>query len=94
MKHDNSHVSVGPGGVAFVGPDAVALFRGMALERALRFYADTGMQVNRAYTPTAMLRAASCVTSKTYKRGQYRTAAADVKTWCDAMRAAMPVVQA
>ena len=51
------------------------------------------MQVNRAYTPTAMLKAASGITGKTYKRGQHQQAADDIKVWCDAMKAALPVVE-
>lgn len=42
---------------SFVGEEAVNVFAMAALASALRFYAKTGMRVNRAYTPTAMMRA-------------------------------------
>jgi hypothetical protein len=79
------------GGITFSGPDAVALYRAAAIWSGLRMYARSRMQPNRAYTPTAMLKAAGSITGKTYKRGQYETAAADVKIWMDTMRAALPV---
>lgn len=79
------------GGTSFVGTDAVSLYRAFAIKYAIEFYAKTGMKVNRAYTPTAMLNAASGITGKTYKRGQFTQAAADVQTWIDTMQAAIPV---
>ena len=79
------------GAMTFAGPDAVALYRATALWAGLRMYAQSRMQPNRAWTPTAMLKAAGSITGKTYKRGQYETAAADLKIWMEAMKAAMPV---
>lgn len=87
-------IKCGPGGTAFVGRDAVALFRATALASGLRLYAKSGMVPNRAWTPTAMLRAAGAITGKTYKRGQHTLAADDLKTWADAMTAALPIVEA
>ncbi len=43
---------------AFVGPEAVNVFAMAALSSGLRLYAATGMKPNRAWTPTAMMRAA------------------------------------
>lgn len=43
---------------SFNGRGAVNVFAMAAIAAALRLYAKTGMQVNRAYTPTAMMRAA------------------------------------
>ena len=37
-----------------------------------------------------MLKMATEYTGKTYKRGQYEQAAADVGVWVDTMRAALP----
>ena len=81
------------GAASFVGPDAVALFRATALKSGLNMYAKCKMQPNRAWTPTAMLAAAADITKKTYKRGQYTQAAADLQIWIDAMKLAMPVVK-
>jgi hypothetical protein len=76
--------------VTFVGADAVALYRAAAIASALRFYAKTGMKVNTAYTPTNMLKAATGITGKAYKRGQYTQAAADLSVWVETMKAALP----
>ena len=78
------------GGTTLAGPDAVALYRATALWSALGLYARTQMKVNRAWTPTAMLKAAGTITGKTYKRGQYGQARADLKIWMDEMRDALP----
>lgn len=88
---EESKIVYGAGGTAFVGPDAVALFRAAALWSGLRLYARSRIKPNRAWTPTAMLKAAGQITGKTYKRGQYETAAADLKIWMDTMKAALPV---
>ncbi len=87
----NDHIASHPGGgMSFVGPDAVALYRATVIASALRFYDRTGMKVNRAYTPSAMLRVATEITGKSYKRGQYLLAAADLDVWAATMNAALP----
>lgn len=53
--------------------------RGLIIASALSVYARTGMKVNRAYTPTAMLKIASEITGKKYKRGEYMQASIDIK---------------
>lgn len=47
------------GSTSFVGADAVSAFRALSIASGLRFYAKTGMKINRAYTPSNMLRAAT-----------------------------------
>lgn len=90
---DQSYLTYNKDGSAssFVGPDAVEMFRAFAIAQALRLYAKTGMQANRAYTPTAMLKAASSITGKKYKRGQYVQAADDLTIWGQEMKAALPI---
>jgi hypothetical protein len=87
---NDSEIKTGPGGTTFAGPDAVALYRATALASGLRLYAKTGMQPNRAWTPTAMLKAATGITGKKYKRGEHAKAADDIKLWADTMSAALP----
>ncbi len=57
--------------MTFEGPEAVGRYRAVVIAHALLLYANTGIKVNRSYTPTAMLRAASDITGNTYKRGEY-----------------------
>jgi hypothetical protein len=87
------YIEHGASGTTFVGADATACFAAFALASALKLYAKTGMKANRAYTPTAMLRAASKITHKTYKRGDYLTAAADVQKWAEEMRDSIPHIE-
>jgi len=53
-------------------------YRAIAIKHALILYAKAGIKANRAYTPTAMLKAAEDITGIKYKRGQYALAAADI----------------
>jgi hypothetical protein len=92
MTSDDSFISAGKGGTLFAGPDAVALYRAIALRSALRLYVETGLRANRAYTPTAMRAAASRITRKPYKRTELARAMADLTLWIDAMKAALPVI--
>lgn len=60
---------------SFVGHEAVDVFAMAVIASALRLYAKTGLRVNRAYTPSAMLAAATRHTGIAFKRGQYVAAA-------------------
>jgi len=54
------------------------LYRALAIAKALKLYDNTGMKVNKAYTPTAMLRSAARITGNNYKRGEYMKAHDDI----------------
>ena len=53
-------------GTVFTGSD-VNIFRCHVIASALKLYAKTGMRVNRAYTPKAMLAAATQETGLVFK---------------------------
>jgi len=53
----------------------------VAVASALEFYAKTGVQVNRAYTPKAMMRTAEQILGRTFKARDYRGAAAALREW-------------
>jgi len=77
-------------GVAFVGTDAVNLYRAMTLKSALSLFAKTGIIPTRGVTGTAMLKMATEYTGKAYKRGEHAKAAEDLDIWIKTMRAAIP----
>lgn len=61
---------------------APAIYQAMVIRSALRLYAKTGMQVNRAYTPSAMMRTARRITGvKGLKSRDYAGAAAALDEW-------------
>jgi hypothetical protein len=62
----------------------VTLFQALAIKHALRFYAKHKKQINRAYTPTAMLRTATAITGKPFKRGEYLQAADAISAMLEA----------
>jgi len=63
------------GGAVFAGPKGVNAYRAIVIASALELYAKTGIKANRAYTPTAMIKAANEMTGHVYRRGQYVAAA-------------------
>jgi hypothetical protein len=67
--------------IVFSGPAGVNTYRAIVVKHGLKLYAKTGMKPNRAYTPTAMLATAGQITGKTYKRGAYQEAIADLEAW-------------
>lgn len=54
-------------------------YQALVIAKALEIYANTGMKVNRAYTPTAMLKMAEKITGKNFKRGDYLRAAQAIR---------------
>jgi len=88
---DESRVSVlKDGGIAFVGADAVNLFRAKMLRSAIKMLA-VGLKPTRGFTAKKALAMASEYTGKAYKRGQLAEARADVEVWIHAMESAIPV---
>jgi hypothetical protein len=59
------------------------IYQCIVLAKALEVYAASGLRVNRAYTPSAMLRTANRLTGHVYRRGQYRAAAAALRELAD-----------
>jgi hypothetical protein len=92
MADDSVITFTSGGGMSFVGADATALYRANMLKVSLELYKKTGMIPTRGMTITKMMKMAKGITKKTYKRGQIDIAIQDVKEWCDAMKAAMPIV--
>lgn len=45
------------------------IYRAIAIAKGCKLYARTGIKPNRAWTPTAMLKAVADITGTTYKRG-------------------------
>ena len=77
-------ISTTPSGATVCsGRAAVDVFRAKTIASALRLYAKTGMKMNRAYTPTNMLAAASEITGTKFKRGQFVQAAEALTKWAD-----------
>jgi hypothetical protein len=91
---DQSHVVVNADGqaTAFVGKDAVNLYRAAHVKSALSMYAKHKMLMTRGATPNVLLTLATEYTGKTYKRGQHAQAAEDVGVWINTMKAALPYV--
>ena len=89
---DNSYIERTRGMVTYVGPDATALYRAIMIRHAI-----AGLQVGiiptRGATMTRVLAAATSITRKPYRRTHGDRAIADLTSWIEAMRAAMPVIR-
>ena len=85
-----NHIEASPGGgTSFVGPDAVKVYQATVIGSALRLYAKCGLKVNRAYTPSAMMKVATALTGKTFKARDYLGAADALKAWAEAQALAI-----
>jgi len=93
--NERSEIVTGPGGTTFAGPEAVDLFRAVALKSGISMYAKCGMKPNSMWTPTNMLAAAGRLTGKKYKlsRSGYAKAIADLEAWIVEARREIPVVR-
>jgi len=80
------------GGITFSGGEAVSIYQAIVLKSAIGMYARTRMKVNRSYTPTNMLATAGRITGKTYKRGQFQEAIADLDQFIILQKEKVPVV--
>lgn len=79
---------------SFVGEAATHVFAMRVLANALRGYAKHRIQMNRAYTPSRMLKMAEKWTGQRFKRGQYLEAATAVALAADdLMREKVTVVR-
>lgn len=65
----------------YSGPDGVRTYTAIVLKIALDLYAESGIKVNTAYTPTAMLTKAGEITGRKFKRGEYKAAASALEAW-------------
>lgn len=61
---------------SFVGREAVNVYAMAVLASGLHLYAKTGIKPNRAYTPSAMMKAAAQYTGQKFKARDYEGAAA------------------
>jgi hypothetical protein len=74
------------GGRTFIGSD-VNIFRLAAIAGGLRFYARTGIPINRAYTPKNLLRIAREETGQTFTgKDKYLRAAAALEAKANAAK--------
>lgn len=90
----DSHIKTfGKGGVSFVGPDAVNLFRAATLRSALGLLAK-GITPTRGLTRTRALAMCKEYTGQDYKRGEIERAQADLTTWIETMKSALPIERA
>lgn len=63
----------------FSGTHGINVFQCLTIASGLTLYAKTKMKPNRAYTPSAMMKAASQITGKKFKSRDYLGAAAALK---------------
>jgi stage V sporulation protein SpoVS len=79
------HVSE-DGRISAVGKPAVDVFAAIAIARGLDFYAQTGMKINRMYTPANMRRKAEEITGLKFKSRDYAGMSAALRKWANDQR--------
>ena len=88
----DSEIKITRGATTFAGPDAVELFRAMTLRQALGLL-KVGITPTRGLTQKKALALVERYSGRTYKRSQIDLAIADLTTWIEAMKSAMPVTR-
>jgi hypothetical protein len=63
------------------------MYQALCLIQGLKLYRDTGMKVNRSYTPTNMLALAGQMTGQRFKRGQFNDAIQAIEAWLEERKA-------
>jgi hypothetical protein len=91
--NDSSSIRISKNGaVAVTGPDAILLYKALALRSALQLYAKTKIRPTRHIGPTDMLELAGEFSRRKYKRGAFAEAISDLTVWIDTMKAALPII--
>lgn len=78
---------------SFVGPLAVKWHGVVGLRAAIKMYKEAGIIPTHGVGITLMMRSATAITGKSYKRGQYDAAIADLTTWIQATLPTIPVIK-
>ena len=89
----DSYISHSAGGTTYSGPDAVRLQQAITLRSAIKLYRACGVIPTRGMGIVNMLKLATTITSKTYKRTQSAQAEADLHIWIETMKSALPIFQ-
>lgn len=76
---------------SYVGPNAVSIFQCITVKHAIAFYAETGMKVNRAYTPKNMRLCVEGITGKKFKARDYDGMVQALEDKIKELRAIVPV---
>lgn len=89
---NDSHITINHDGSisAYVGEDATRLFQAKVIRQGLKA-CKIGMRLTRNATPSHLFKMTGEFTGKTYKRGQYDQAIADLDLWISAMTCALPI---
>ena len=88
----NNKIINSDGGIVFAGQKSTSIYQACVIRQGLRLYAATGMKHSSHVGPTKLMEIAARITGKTYKRGRYLEAAADLDEWIDAARRDVEIV--
>lgn len=87
-----SYVEATKAATTYSGPDAVEFLRVKVLQGSIGLYRKTKIIPTRGVTITMMLAMATQITGTVYKgKTKCEAAEADLQTWIDTMRAALPI---
>lgn len=89
----DSYIRHSTGGTLYSGPDAVRLQQAITLRSAITLYRACGVIPTRGMGIVNMLKLATSITGKPYKRTQSAQAEADLHIWIETMKSALPIFQ-
>jgi len=89
----DSYIHHTSGGTLYSGPDAVRLQQAITLRSAIKLYRACGVIPTRGMGIVNMLKLATSITGKPYKRTHAAQAEADLHIWIETMKSALPIFQ-
>lgn len=92
MSDSSIHYGKDGHATAFVGPDAIQMYRAACASSAIGLWIKTKMIPTRGVTITKMLAIATEYTGKRYTPAKAQQAVDDLKIWVATMKAALPHV--
>jgi hypothetical protein len=89
----DSYIHHTSGGTTYSGPDAVRLQQAITLRSAIKLYRACGVIPTRGMGIVNMLKLATSITGKPYKRTHAAQAEVDLHIWIETMKSALPIFQ-
>ena len=74
------------GGIMCSGPLGTAIYAATVLQKGIELYAKSGLKVNKAYTPGAMIASARYITGEPIRARDYAGAVAALDRWLHVRR--------
>lgn len=78
---------------SFVGPDSVYLYSAIVIRTSIKLWMKAKIKPTRNMSITQILKRASTITGKNYKRTEQEKAIADLTVFIETLKSALPIIE-